>query len=308
MRWIEGNKGSVLIVVVVILSTIFMGVFLKNYPVEAILGGAGNVTTYDNPHNLSAGSSGISATTETQICIFCHTPHHAITEGSLINAPLWNHRLSSASYTVTPIPGLNGTQVTEPANPPDGASKLCLSCHDGTVGIGELATGDVTMAANPCLDSFGRLIYDPDNCPDLGKVGSLTDLRSKHLVSIPVNQYVIYNDLSMCQTQGGNADKRVVYPWNLENGTSVFLRPTAQTIDYGSGPLPGISGEDATASGAPPAFYKTGYNYGVQCSSCHDPHFWAAGDVYNVAGAKFIVKKFNDLCNACHTSENCKVP
>ena len=63
-----------------------------------------------------------------QICLPCHTPHKANT--TVADAPLWNHALSSAVYTLYSSPTLNATLAQ-----PGGGSKLCLSCHDGTVAI-----------------------------------------------------------------------------------------------------------------------------------------------------------------------------
>jgi len=61
-----------------------------------------------------------------QICIVCHTPHNATTG---LTAPLWNHQVTTQTFTLY-------TNVVSPsfdatAAQPDGASKLCLSCHDG---------------------------------------------------------------------------------------------------------------------------------------------------------------------------------
>lgn len=73
--------------------------------------------------------SGQSWNTTTEICIVCHTPHNANT--TVLNAPLWNHSLSNvASYTLYSSATMNAT-----VGQPDGSSKLCLSCHDGTVAL-----------------------------------------------------------------------------------------------------------------------------------------------------------------------------
>ena len=61
-----------------------------------------------------------------QICLPCHTPHNAESDA----APLWNHELSTANYTLYSSPSMNAT-----VGQPSGASKLCLSCHDGTVAV-----------------------------------------------------------------------------------------------------------------------------------------------------------------------------
>ncbi|MDH3389653.1 MAG: hypothetical protein OEN02_17340, partial [Gammaproteobacteria bacterium] len=48
-------------------------------------------------HNLSTTSPGtVAAVSETQICVFCHTPHQA---EAIPNAPLWNRKASGATYT-----------------------------------------------------------------------------------------------------------------------------------------------------------------------------------------------------------------
>lgn len=73
----------------------------------------------DSAHDLSA--------TESEICIVCHTPHNA--DVTIADAPLWNHTLTAAPYTLYASPTLTATDLAQPT----GVSKLCLSCHDGTV-------------------------------------------------------------------------------------------------------------------------------------------------------------------------------
>lgn len=81
-------------------------------------------------HNFSVtGPGSIKATTETQICIFCHTPHGA----NPLNPPLWNREFSSANYTPYTSPSLQAA-----VGQPTGYAKLCLSCHDGTIAIGSV--------------------------------------------------------------------------------------------------------------------------------------------------------------------------
>ena len=88
-------------------------------------------------HDFSAATWN---TSNQEICIVCHTPHNATT---LPDAPLWNHALSTATYTLYASGTLNATM-----GQPDGSSKLCLSCHDGTVAIanyGGVTNGTVFM-------------------------------------------------------------------------------------------------------------------------------------------------------------------
>lgn len=94
--------------------------------------------------------SGQSWNTTTEICIVCHTPHNANT--SVANAPLWNHSLSAiASYTMYTSATMNSV-----AGQPDGSSKLCLSCHDGTVALenfGGVTSGTHFMTGGSVLGS-----------------------------------------------------------------------------------------------------------------------------------------------------------
>jgi predicted CXXCH cytochrome family protein len=65
-----------------------------------------------------------------QICVACHAPHGANT--TIADAPLWNHASTAATYTVyTSTTGTLNATVGQPGS----SSKLCLSCHDGTVAV-----------------------------------------------------------------------------------------------------------------------------------------------------------------------------
>jgi len=65
-----------------------------------------------------------------EICIVCHTPHNA--DISVADAPLWNHELTQTVFELYDSPTFDGSStITQPT----GSSKLCLSCHDGTVAL-----------------------------------------------------------------------------------------------------------------------------------------------------------------------------
>jgi predicted CXXCH cytochrome family protein len=71
-----------------------------------------------------------------QVCNICHVPHHGSTEG-----PLWSHAITTATFTLYGSPSMNAS-VAQPGM----VSKLCLSCHDGTVAINDFVghTGTAT--------------------------------------------------------------------------------------------------------------------------------------------------------------------
>jgi predicted CXXCH cytochrome family protein len=117
----------------------------------------------NSKHNLAIGGPGpVRSPTESDVCIFCHAPHGASTDG-----PLWNHAMSVASYTPYSSSTLKAT-----VGQPTGASKLCLSCHDGTVALGMIFSRPV-----PIPMPSGALSIPPG--PSL--IG--TDLSSHHPVS-----------------------------------------------------------------------------------------------------------------------------
>ena len=101
-----------------------------------------------------------------EICVVCHTPHNALSEteggagpGEL--GPLWNRTLTQvtdyALYTEFTRVGsdIDATGFGQPT----GVSKLCLSCHDGTIAI----------------DSFGR---NPDNSVNVGGTTFVDDINA----------------------------------------------------------------------------------------------------------------------------------
>ena len=72
-----------------------------------------------------------------EICQACHTPHNA---QSVTGAVLWNHDVSAVSnYTLYTSNTLNAT-----VGQPNGTSKLCLSCHDGTVALNDFGGNTFT--------------------------------------------------------------------------------------------------------------------------------------------------------------------
>lgn len=90
------------------------GILMLSAPINAAIRGSA--------HDFSAFSP------QQEICVFCHTTHNADT--SVTDAPLWNHQVTTKNYQVYNSPTMDATTAQ-----PSGASKLCLSCHDGTVAV-----------------------------------------------------------------------------------------------------------------------------------------------------------------------------
>ena len=72
-----------------------------------------------------------------EICVYCHTPHQADT--TVTEAPLWNMAVTSATYTSYDSSTFDGTMASDNLA---GPSRLCMSCHDGTIAVDNALTGD----------------------------------------------------------------------------------------------------------------------------------------------------------------------
>lgn len=76
--------------------------------------------------------TGATPDNQGRVCAFCHTPHHAATEGNDY-LPLWSHALPNTSY----VPYYTATidSTVDPSTMMEGPSKLCMSCHDGAIAV-----------------------------------------------------------------------------------------------------------------------------------------------------------------------------
>ena len=129
--------------------TVIVGLCLcvvASVPVKAFIAGS--------EHDFSSESWNDTG----QICIVCHTPHNADT--TVAEVPLWNNTVTTSTFTLYSSGSINATLAQ-----PNGPSKLCLSCHDGTI----------------ALDNFGGRTGGTTFMSGSELVG--TDLSSDHPVS-----------------------------------------------------------------------------------------------------------------------------
>lgn len=71
-------------------------------------------------HNLSVtGPGAVKSADETQVCVFCHVPHGG---GAAAAGPGGEYVPYNSTTMRSPIPGQ-----------PNGATRTCLTCHDGTI-------------------------------------------------------------------------------------------------------------------------------------------------------------------------------
>ena len=137
-----------------------------------------NAEIAGSAHDFSADTWNASG----EICVVCHAPHNNNnSQGNL----LWNHAASTATYTLYDSPTMNATDPTAV----NAGSKVCLSCHDGTVAIDSFggATGTQNIGTGAANVGGGTL------------GGGTASLVNDHPVSI------LYN-ATLATTDGGLAN------------------------------------------------------------------------------------------------------
>ncbi|MBI3397709.1 MAG: hypothetical protein HY026_00465 [Deltaproteobacteria bacterium] len=91
-------------------------------------------------HNLSMyGPGTVKSPSTTEICVFCHTPHNSNPSGAL-----WNKADPGSTYILYGTTTMTAVSLGQPT----GSSRLCLSCHDGTIAIGALLNAPGAVLAS----------------------------------------------------------------------------------------------------------------------------------------------------------------
>lgn len=172
---------------------------------------------------------------ETRVCVFCHTPHNANPA-----TPLWNHKLSSEVYALYPGPASDPKSSLErdPIQPEIGSStKLCLSCHDGTIGIGDYFGSQESIG----YVSGDALIADTLN----------RDLSNDHPVSIELAPRTLDKDTELINPADNPSSRTKLEANNVECGSC--HDPHDNTIGN---------------------FLVTTTDNGDLCLECHDQEGW----------------------------------
>ncbi len=220
-------------------------------------------------HNLSIGGPGpVKATKTTEICVFCHTPHNARPA-----TPLWNRQDTGQTYNPFTSLSLNAA-----VGQPDGTSRLCLSCHDGTIAIGAVLN-------LPGVSNSRSLQMTDSGSGKLTQSGTLAPSSSGFTTYIGLN---LQNDHPIS----------FVYDATLASADGELQDPSSSSYV-------GIEVVGGTTYPLP-----LDANSKVQCTTCHDPH--------GTSNPKFLrmpIKQTVDtategpqaiICLNCHTKQDSK--
>jgi len=203
---------------------------------------AGAESVVGSPHDLSvSGTGSIRAASVAGACVFCHTSH-----GGTPQTPLWGHAGSVAKYTTYNSPTMIAT-----VGQPNGASALCLSCHDGTV-----ALGMVNSFKKPIAMQAGVTVLPASDPTNLG-----TNLSQDHPISFTYNS-------QLASKQGELADPgSLTGPVKLDQNSQVQCTSChdAHDDEYGS-------------------FLVMDNSASQLCTTCHLQNSWT-GSAHNLSTA-----------------------
>ncbi len=213
-------------------------------------------------HNMSTTGTGtIKATSETEICVFCHIPHNA-----QAGRPLWNHDMPATGYTMYTseyltragytVPTALGTPTAPGEIAAGTLSRQCLSCHDGTVAVGAVYMVRGTILGDGLIVMSG-VTADKMPTTATGYIG--TNLTKHHPVGI------VYN-----------------------SGITITFGSGSRTIELISNP-----------TSTDMKLYRISVTDYVECSSCHDPHLQNTKFLRDTDGAT-LAAKISNTCSACH--------
>jgi predicted CXXCH cytochrome family protein len=230
----------------------------------------------NSKHDFSAATW-----SDKEICKPCHTPHNAVETN--LTGRLWAHTLSTAQYayhggSLTNPDGTTrpeaGTGTATQADM-DVATRLCLSCHDGTVAL------DSFMGKDGASDGI-VIGADADHgaaTANLGNGQVANDLTNDH----PVGFKAVYDE------NAGNATQDPAGHYRYKPRAAAV----AAGLRFATSTTP-VTGTPVDRSD--PTKTVTGNLPSISCITCHDVHNGAGHE----DGLLRMSNEGSAMCLTCH--------
>lgn len=239
-------------------------------------------TILGSKHDLGSltGGNTFQSTNETEVCIFCHTPHQAVVTDSAGNRlPLWNRSIArnDAGGAGGPFSVYSSSTLNATVGQPSGLTLLCMSCHDGVTAINSLIN---YSRVNPILmksgyDQIGDIYFPQGGVAYPGaNIGGAIPASS-----VPYPQtYAPYGGVNNVtqDTKRIDDDHPVSFTFNAALATA----DGALQLPAANDPIKLFAGK-------------------MECATCHDPH-----EEGTLAGGDYpFLRKSNvesAICTTCH--------
>ena len=254
-------------------------------------------------HDLSPGSKSPITGARPGSCSYCHAPHSGLATGKA----LWNQTQTKATYQL-----YTSTTYHQKGQQPllGSDSNLCLSCHDGTVAVGNtIVSGQVTMTGSMYTqDVLGTNLQSSHpfslQLPIKDTIDLIATLASQGKTGDPLGKVKLINgniECTSCHNAHVQAIDLLSQNFLVRDSSKAQMclacHDPNRTISNQVNPLAGWSAgahsmaTNKVANGVNLGSYGT--VAGNACISCHTPH--------NALGPARLLHGPNEQdCVGCH--------
>jgi len=247
----------------------------------------------------TAGADGrnVKAVSNDEVCVYCHTPHGDPNQSSQDRPFLWNRALSSSIYSDQ----YDSSSLNVTAQNVGQGSRMCLSCHDGTVAIGQVdvVNGRLTRSVlgfdSNMMTPSDAISMTGDNLTADGKLAAGTDgytanlgtdLSNDHPLGFTYDAQLATDDGELknpadsahigVRVGGGvaNFNQGLVDAGGSAGGSNPVTATTRVALPLES--TVGLRADGETN------FVSVDADGTVECTTCHDPHIRSTNTAENI--------------------------
>jgi len=276
----------------------------------------------DDVVDLPNGDTRDVVSSENQVCVFCHTPHGD--PNKTAKAFLWNRSDSAATLTNADKYTSSSLNILAADVVLGAKSKMCLSCHDGTVAIGQVdMNNSLSLSGVTTPSSVAPITMSGDSVSGDKLIGNSnlgTDFKNDHPVGFLYDGALSGSDNELIDPTAPEGDHIGVRASRKVTNFNQALNADGSAGAAGSDNPTTVSTrisvplESAVAvpTGGQTTFVSVGTSGRVECTTCHDPHIRSTTNTENIkflrlhrfqkaspTGGAFDIN--NDInCLACH--------